>query len=162
MTVVVVVALWFGWRHFFPNDEAQIRAVLEHIAEAVGGGAQEGEVARLARAASVRASLDPQIVVDAGPPFSRITGRDALVASVARLNSTVRDLDVQFDDVQVTVAPDRLTARASLTAEARFRDDGGGEAFEARELDVMFRKLEEEWVVSEVALVRALQPVTPR
>ena len=162
-TVIVLLAVWFGWRYFFPSDEAQIRGVLDRIANAVSAGAAgEGEVARIARAASVRNVLDPQIVVDAGPPFSTITGRDALIGALARLNATVRDLDVEFDDVQVTVAPDRATARASLTAEAHVRDERGGQALEARELDVTFRRLEGDWVVSEVALVRALQPVTPR
>jgi ketosteroid isomerase-like protein len=159
-TLVVLLALWFGWRYFFPDDEAQIRGVLDRVADAVTS--DEGEVARIARAASMRNELDPQVAVDAGPPFSTIAGREALVAAVARLNSTVRDLDVQLEDVQVTVAPDRATARVSLTAEAHFRDEGGGPALEARELDVMFRRRDGDWVVSEVALVRALDPVSPR
>lgn len=161
--VVVLLVLWFGWRYVFPDDETEIRGALERIADAVtSGAAEEGEVARIARAASIRNELDPQITVDAGPPFSKITGREALVGAVARLNSTVRDLDVQLNDVQVALAPDRQTARVSLTAEAHFRDDGGGQAFEARELDVMFRRRDGDWVVAEVALVRALQPVSPR
>jgi hypothetical protein len=160
---LAVAALWFGWRWLFPNDEAKIRAVLERIADAVGSGAaEEGEVARIARAASIRNQLDPQISVDAGPPFSQMRGRDTLIGAVARLNSTVRDLEVQFDDVQVSVAPDRATARVYMTAEAHFRDGAGGPGIEARELDVVFRRLEGDWVVSEVALVRTLEPVTPR
>ena len=72
---VALAALWFGWRWLFPNDEAQIRAVLERIADAVGSGAAgEGEVARIARAASRRRELDPQITVDAGPGFSQHQG----------------------------------------------------------------------------------------
>lgn len=161
--VVVLLAVWFGWHYFFPNDEARIRDVLERIAGAASsGGAEEGEVARIARAASIRSELDPQVTVDAGPPFSQLAGRDALVGTVARLKSSVRDLEVQLDDVQVTVAADRLTARVTLTAKAHFRDERGGRALEARELDVLFRRLEGDWVVSEVAFVRALEPVPSR
>lgn len=159
---VIGVVLWFGWRYFFPSDEAQIRGTLERIAEAVGSGdAEQGQVARIARAASMRNELDSQIVVEAGPPFSQITGRDAVVAAVARLNSSIRDLEVALNDVQVSVAPDRATARAALTVEARFRDERGEPVVDARELEVAFRRLDEDWVVSQVALVRALNPVTP-
>jgi hypothetical protein len=162
LAAVALTALWLGWRWVFPNDEAQIRAVLERIADAAGGGAEDGEVGPIARAASIRKELDPQIAVDAGPPFTRLTGRDTLIGTVARMNSSVRDLEVQFDDVQVSVAPDRETAKVYLTAEAYFRDQRGGRGLEARELDVTFRRLEGNWVVSEVALVRTLEPITPR
>lgn len=162
IVVIIAAAGWFGWRWLFPDDEAQIRALLERIEESVGSGAAtEGEVARIARAAGIRSALDPQITVDAGPPFSKITGRDALIGTVARMNSTVRDLDVQFVDVQITLEPDGTTARAYMTAEARYQGAQGERGLEARELDVTFRKLEGDWVVSTVALVRTLAPVIP-
>ena len=162
LIAVALTALWFGWRWVFPNDEAQIRAVLERIADAVGSGADEGEVGRIARAASIRKELDPQVAVDAGPPFTRLTGRDTLIGTAVRVNSRVRDLEVQFDDVQVSVAPDRETAKVYLTAAAYFRDQRGGQGLDARELDITFRRLEGHWVVSAVALVRTLEPITPR
>lgn len=163
IVAVVCLAVWLTWRYVFPSDEAQIRRVLESITDAVGSGdAGEGQVAHIARAASMRNELDPQIVVDAGPPFSQISGRDAVVAAVARLNSMVRDLDIGLNDVQTTVAPDRTAARSSLTVEASFRDERGERVVDARELDVAFRRLDGEWVVSQVALVRALSPITPR
>jgi hypothetical protein len=159
--VAIAAAVWFGWRYFFPNDEAQIRSVLERIADGVASGAAEqGEVARIARAASIRNELDPKVTVDAGPPFSPMIGRDTLVATVARLNSTVPELEVEFEDAQVTVAPDRSTARVHVTAVARFRDERGGRGLEARVLDVLFRRLDGEWVVSEVAARVSLEPMT--
>lgn len=160
--VVLLAAAWFGWRYFFPTDEARIRRGLERIADAVGMDGGEGEVARIARAASMRNELDPDIVVEAGPPFSRMTGRDIVVAAVARLNSSVPDLDVQVRDVQVAVAPDRTTASGSVTVEARFRDERGERVTDARELDLTFRRRDGDWVVSTVTLVRALTPVTPQ
>jgi hypothetical protein len=161
MTAVACAALWFGYRWLFPNDEAQIRALLDRIAAAVGSGAAgEGEVGKIARAASVRRELDPEITVDAGPGFSSIKGRDTLIGTIARFNSTAQNLEVRFVDVGVVVSPDRTTARASMTAEARFTgQDGRG--LEARELDVGFRRLDGDWVVSSVALVRTLTPITP-
>jgi hypothetical protein len=160
---VAVAALWFGYPWLFPNDDAQIRSVLERIAEAVGSGAeQQGDVSRLARAAAVRNQLDPQITVDAGPPFSRMSGRDAIIGTIARMNGTVSDLEVVFADVQITVDPTRSSAKVYLTAQAQYRDGGGARGLEARELDLTFRRLDGDWVVSDVARVRTLEPITPR
>ena len=160
--IAVVATAWFGWRYLFPSDEAQIRSALERIADAVGSDGERGAVAHIARAASMRNELDPEIVVEAGPPFSRMTGRDAVVGAVARLNATLPDLEVDLSDVQVTVAPDRTTARGSLTVDAQFRDERGERVRDARELELTFRRLDGDWVVTQVTLVRALTPVTPR
>jgi len=162
--VVGVLALvaWFGWRWMFPNDEAQIRAVLDRIATAVSASAAEGEVGRLARAASLGRELDPDVVVDAGPPFQRLKGREAIIGTAARLNASIRKLDVRFSDVSVVVDPDRSAAHVTLTAEARFDKGSSGRGFDARELDVTLRRLEGAWVVSAISLVRPLQPVDGR
>lgn len=163
LVVVGLAVLWFGYRRLFPDDEARIRAVLEQIADAVGSGAgDESDVSRLARAGSMRNHLEPQITVDAGPPFSRMIGRDTIVGTVARLRGSVDDLEVEFDDVQVAIGPDHTTARVYLTAEARYRDGSGARGLEARELDLTFRKLEDKWVVASIALVRTLEPLTPQ
>lgn len=154
-------AAWFGWRWIFPDDETRIRAVLDRIAGTVSGGIEESEVGRLARAASIRNALDPEITVDAGPPFSQLAGRDTILASVARFTSTARDLTVSFDDVAVRVSPERTTANVHLTALARFRGAAGDRELEARELDVTFRRRDGDWVVASVTLVPTLAPITP-
>ena len=163
LVVVVAGAAWFGWRWLFPDDESQIRSVLEHIAETMSTGARdEGEVARLARAASLRNALDREITVDAGQPFSRISGREALIGSVARFNAAARDVEFELADVQVQVAPDRSQAAVYLTAEARFVDADGGRGLEARELNLTMKRRDGDWVVSAVTLVRTLEPLKPR
>jgi hypothetical protein len=159
---VVIAGLWFGYRWLFPSDEAQIREVLDRIAEAVGNGAEEGEIERLARAASLRNYLDAGVKVDAGPPFKEVSGRDVVIGTASKLNSTIRELEIRFIDVQISLAPDRSTANVYMTAEARFRGPQDDSGIEARELDVLFRKIEGNWVVSAVAFVRTLEPVTPR
>ena len=93
--------------------------------------------------------------MDAGPGFSSITGRDTLIATIGRFKSVGRELEVRFVDVEIAVNPDRSTAQATMTAEAHFSDEGG-RGLEARELDVTFRRLDGDWVVSSVALVRTL------
>lgn len=159
---VVIAAAWFGYQWLFPSDEAMIRALLDRIAESVSGAEGDSNITRMARAAGLRSELDPQITVDAGPPFSKLTGRDAVIGTAARFNTTARDVTISFSDVAIDVAPDRASARATLTAEARFRAAEGGRGLEARELLVTFRRPEGEWVVSDVTLIQTLQPLAPK
>jgi hypothetical protein len=157
-----VAALWFGWRWAFPSDEVQIHGVLDRIAKAAGSGAVgESDVARITRSMSIRSALDPAITVDAGPPFHTTSGRDVLIGTVARLNNTMKDLEIRFADVQISVDPSRTSATVYATAEALFHDARGDRGLEARELDLTFRRLEGDWVVSRVAPVHTLRPVVP-
>lgn len=167
LLAVVGAAGWYGWRWMFPDDEAEIRAVLDRIEEGVsagggaGGGDLGGNVNRLARAASLRNELAPDVTVEAGPPFQRLEGREAIVGTAASVSGSTRDLQVRFEDVEIAVEPGGQRAEVTLTAQARTKDpDGGG--FDARELHVIFRRLDGRWVVANVTLIRALDPIDNR
>lgn len=161
LIATAVLVVWLGWRWLMPNDEAEIRAVLQRIEEGVSGTV-EGDVSRLARAARLRDEFAPDVTVDAGAPYSRITGREAIIGSAARLGGAGRSLALRFDDVEITVDDGGQRAQANLTAEGRVTDPTGSQSFDARELNVEFRRLESRWVVSAVTLVRALEPVGER
>ena len=157
VTVAAVAALWLAYRWWFPDDEAQIRSVLERIAEGVGSSADESEVGRIARAASLRNDLHPEIMVDAGPPFVRMKGRDSVIGTAARLNGVIRNLDINFSDVDIDVNQDE--ANVLLTAEAQFDEGRGGRGSEARDLNVIFLRREGRWVVADVKLAGPLKPI---
>lgn len=161
LVFAAAAGLWVGWQWLFPSDEAQIAAVLERIADGVSGGAEQGSVGRLARAAALANEFAADVTVDAGPPFERITGREAIVAVVARRAGTARNLTVTFPDVAIAIAPDRQSATAVVTAEARF-DDGGTRSMDARELELAFTRQESTWVISAVAVVRPLERLDGR
>ena len=161
LVAVLCAGLWLGWTWLFPSDEAQIAALLERIADGVSSGASEGDVGRLARAASLRDEFAPDVLVDAGPPFQRLQGREAIIGAAARASGRVRNLDVSFPDVSIVVAPDRQSASAVVTAEARF-DDESGRVLDARELDIGFLRPDGTWMISAVTVVRPLQPLDGR
>ncbi|HUE89041.1 MAG TPA: nuclear transport factor 2 family protein [Vicinamibacterales bacterium] len=154
--VVVAAGLWFGWQWLFPSDEAQIVGVLERIADGVSSSAEDGELGRLARAASLRNQFAPDVTVDAGPPFQRLRGREAMIGAAARTSGSVRNLEITFPDVAIAIASDRQSATAVVTAEARF-DEGGGRGIDARELELGFTRHEGNWVISAVTIVQPLQ-----
>jgi hypothetical protein len=163
LVAVVAAAAWYGWRWAFPDDEAAIRAVLSRIEEGVsaGEGAGNGNMDRLARAASLRHELAPDITVDAGPPFQRLAGRDAIIGAAASVSGSRRDLQVRFEDVDITVEPSGERAEVTLSATAR-SSDAADAGLDTRELEVIFRRLEGRWVVANVKLIRALDPMENR
>jgi hypothetical protein len=160
--IAVVAALagaaTYGWQWLFPDDEAQIHALLERIAGGVGAGDRDdGDMSRLARAAALRHDFDPDVTIDAGPPFEKLRGDDAIIGAAATVHGSVRNLVVSFTDVTIHVDPAPGGATANLTAEARFDAAGGGRGVEARELDVAFRRIDGSWVVSAVTFVQTLR-----
>jgi hypothetical protein len=161
IAVALAAAAWYGWQWLFPGDEARIAAVLERIADAVQ---EEGSqpAAILARAARIARELAPEVTVDAGPPFERVAGREALAAAAARARSRVQNLEIRFPDMDIVVSPGRDTALARVTAEARFVSGGSGQVREARELEIGFVRREGEWLVGSVVLVRAIDRLEAR
>lgn len=160
MAAALAAAAWYGWQWLFPDDEARIAAVLARIADAVQ---EEGSqpAASLARAARIARELAPEVTVDAGPPFDRVAGREALAAAAARARSRVQDLEIRFPEMDIVVSPERETALARVTAEARFVG-ASGQVREARELEIGFVRREGEWLVGSVVLVRAIDRLDGR
>lgn len=160
LTVVVLIpALYFGWLWLFPSDEAQITAVLEDIADGIArndAGEGGGTLGAVARAAALQEHFALDAVVEAGAPFQRLSGRQAIVAAAARVSVAVPNLEVSFPDVAIAVADDRQTATAVVTAEARF-NDAGRRVMDARELEMAFSRLEGRWVISMVTLIQPLE-----
>jgi hypothetical protein len=156
VTAVAAAVLWFGWHWIFPSDEAQIVAVLERIATGISSAADEGDVGRIARAASLRDDLAPDVTVEAGAPLRRLTGRDAVIGAAATTSGRVRNLTVTFPDVSVAVAPDGQSATAVVTAEVRF-DAREGRSIDARELELEFSRADGQWVISSIVVVETLK-----
>lgn len=157
--LVLIPALYFGWQWWFPSDEAQITALLDHIAESVAGpedGDSGGPLGAVARAAALQEDFAVDAVIEAGAPFQRLTGRQAIVAAAARVSVAVPNLEVSFPDVDIAVAEDRQTATAVVTAEARF-NEAGRRVMDARELEMTFSRLDGRWVISRVTLIQPLE-----
>jgi hypothetical protein len=160
VVIVVAAAAWVGWGWLLPGDEAEIRAVLTRIADAVDGGDGEGAgsggLDGIARIAALQNEFAPDATADAGPPLEQLRGRQAIVATAARVRAAARHLELRFPDVAITLADDRGSATAVVTAEARFDEPGGGRALEARELELAFSRYEGRWVIGAIRLIEPL------
>jgi hypothetical protein len=150
---IAAAGLWFAWGALFPDDEAKVRAVLGRITEGVEDLAG---IARLQEEFTVGA------VVDAGPPFDRLEGRQPIVATAARVRAAIPRLELRFPETAIAFDDDRQSATAAVVAEARFDRRDGTTGFEARELEIRFVRDDGRWKISAVTLVQPLQRLDTR
>jgi hypothetical protein len=160
LLVVAAATAWLVWGWLRPGDEAEIRRALGRVADAFTSREGEGDIVRLGRLAALRDELHPDILVEAGPPIGGLLGRDAVLGAASRTGATLREMDVRFAEIEIAVGADAQGADVALVAEARFREGGRpGRGFEARELELLYVRHDGRWVIREVRLVRALQPL---
>lgn len=138
------------------SDERAIKDQMAAIAKALTVPANEGELGRVARIASLRNVLAQDIQVSTGvsprtgaqiPP--EIVGRDAVLALAARWAPPTGGVTVEFVDIQVTRDGNGVVAQVYCTAQA---SSGPPErpVVDARELTVGFSKIDGEWRVTSV------------
>ena len=84
---------------------------------------------------------------------SVFTDRNELLGAAIRFRSVVGSLQLDFLDIVVTVAPDRQSAVAHLTAEAKI---GGESDLMVQELRFKLRKIDGTWLITEVETVKTL------
>ena len=162
LRLVVLLVLaglgYWGWRVWFPGPEEVIRKRLNELAQAASFTGNEGTLAKLAGAQALTTFCTPdvEITVDI-PGHSRqtLTGHDELLQAAAGARSYANGCNVEFFDILVTVAPDKNSAVAELTAKAnvpRERD------FYVQELKFALKKVEGKWLISHAETVKVLSP----
>ena len=154
--VVALVAAYYAYQTLFPDDEGRIRTALDELATTVSQSGGEG-LSQVTRAARFGSFFTQDVVVDLGPPFSPIHGRDTIMALAARSQIPGEGFNVRFVDVTVTVDLSGLAATASMTATVQGRSLGDLQAIDAKELEMAFRKIDGEWRIDRVTGVQAIE-----
>src|ERR1051326_2970627 len=121
--VLIVVGIgWWAWKTFFPNHEQIIRAKLLDLAKTACFPPNEPPVKMMANSERIVLSCmtNVEISVDA-PGYSKQTfsGRDELLAGILHVRTSISGFGVEFQDIIITVAPDKKSAEANLTAKGR-------------------------------------------
>jgi hypothetical protein len=152
-TAVVVWLVTQDW------DQRRIRKNLDRLAAAAykpRGAVIEG-MDLFKRVAIIQLSFTTDCVISAGEPAPEMKGTDELCGLFAQGIKTVKDLKILFKDVSVTVAPDRLSATGNMTIEAIGEDFSEGKRkFDAREVEVAWKKIEGKWKIAGVKEVQTL------
>jgi hypothetical protein len=161
LAVLIGGGLW-GWRTLFPSPEQVIRRRLTEVARAASFPANQGALARLADAQSLTAFCTPDVEINVDVPgHSRqtLSGQDELLQAIVAARTALRGLNVEFFDILVTLAPDRSSAVANLTAKAQVPAERD---FYVQEIQFNLRQTDGKWLIVRAETVRALSPTSLR
>jgi hypothetical protein len=157
LAVLAGLGFW-GWRVLFPSPEQVIRKLLVEVSRTASFPANEGALARVANAQALTSYCNPdvEITVDV-PGYSRRTfnGIAEVLQAVVLARSTGRTFNVEFLDIIVTLAPDRNSAVANLTAKGTL---SGANDIYIQELRFDLRKVQGKWLIFRAETVNTLSP----
>jgi hypothetical protein len=145
-----------GWRMFFTSPQKVIRARLNELAKSASFQPNEGPLAVPINAAKAAGFFTPdvEIVVDVRRRSrEKFVGRDQILQGLVTARTMVRSLDLEFLDINVTVAPDKNSAEANLTAKAKTP----GDDFGVQELKLNLVKSGRDWLISRVETIKTLE-----
>lgn len=148
----VAVGLWL-WVTIFPGPEKIIRHRLADIARLASFSANENPLAALGGAQKLAGLCSPDLQVKLAAPANAehtFESREEIAQSdLAARGAFGGSLKVEFVDVLVTVAPDRQSAEADLTARLQ-----SGSDLNVQEIKFTLKKVDGQWLVTRVETVR--------
>lgn len=154
---LLAAAAVLGWAFFIPSPDHVIRKELAEVARAASIVPNEAPLTKLAKTQKLVSLFanDAQVSVDVpGRSIQTFNGREELHQAALGARSMLNSLRVEFLDVGVTVAPDRQSAVADLTATAALP---GEKIPEVQELEVRFKRIDHDWLITRVESVKTLR-----
>jgi len=155
LAALVAAGLWL-WAVLFPSPEKVVRQRLATVAQRPSFTADESALARLADAESLAGYFSTNVEINLDVPGRSqltITGRDEVTQHAAAADSMVSSLSVKFLDVDVTIGPDKRSAVADFTVEARVGDD---QDLIVQEMKFTLQKISGQWLITRVETIRTL------
>lgn len=145
---VAVLAAGAGLFHWWNRPERRIEALLAEVASVLTYDAGGTGLGALAEVAGLQALLSASVVVELEPPSPPLRGRQEVMATLARIRTSVPMMRVQFFDAEIAVAsPTAATSR--VTVQVTTRDPDGRELADARLLALAFVEQAGRWTIAE-------------
>lgn len=153
--VLLLLGFW-AWHIFFPNTEKAIRRRLTEIAQLASCSSTEGALAKGINAEKLGSYCTADVTISMNLPGVQplATGRDDVVKGALWARSNLAPISAQLSDIVVTLAPNKQSATADLTARVRASTDTD---FYIQELRVRLKKLGGQWLVSRVDSIKTLR-----
>jgi hypothetical protein len=155
LAALVAAGVWL-WTVLFPSPEKIIRQRLAAVAKCASFAADEGALPRLADAENLAGYFSANVEVNLDVPGRiqhTIMGRDEITQAAVAARATAVSLSVKFLDVNVTIAPNKQSAMADFTVEARV---GGDQDLIVQEMKFTLRKIGGQWLITRVETIRTI------
>jgi hypothetical protein len=146
VSVIVAVGIAIVGGSVGPTETRAVRARVTALAGALDVGADETDLQRIARAASLVNALTPDVVVTLDE-HRRVAGREMVVGAARQAMQTRGGTRVELDRLEVVLGADRATAVADVT----MRVDGG-----YHDVRLQLVKPDGTWLVQSAEVVRPL------
>ena len=145
---LLVLAIVLGWRWFFPTEETKIKQRLEALAD--DASELTSDVAGMATAARIGTYFTEDIVIERAEG-TLLQGRQVILAAAAQFRPAAgQETTVAIHDVDVTLAPDRVSATVTLTATVSRNAGTPDETTDADAFTLTLRKANDTWLISRV------------
>jgi hypothetical protein len=155
LAALAALGVWL-WTVLFPHPEKVIHRRLTELARTVSSSSNESDLTRLAAARSMAGFFSTNVEMNVDLPElgqHRSMDREEITRVALMARSRAGGLQVKFPDINITVAPDKQSAVADLTVEARV---SGERDPIVREMKFTLQKTEGQWLITRVETVRTL------
>jgi ketosteroid isomerase-like protein len=155
IAALIGLGAWGVWA-LFPSADRAIRSRVAELARTASFKPSDGIVPKGLKAQKVPGffTADAVILLSAqGFEAQDFSGREAIQERALLAMRGLRGLRVEFLDVNLTFGPDKQTAIANLTCKATV---SGERDFYVQELNVMFKKVDGQWLIYRVETVKTL------
>jgi hypothetical protein len=160
VALLAVAVVWL-WGVFFPGADKVIRKRLEETARAASFAPGQSYFSKLAGAQRLADFFATNVQIDIDIPGHQqrqLSGREEILQGALSARASLDSVKVTFADISLNIEPDKQSATADLTAEARLSGDPDPDV---QELKFILRKFGNEWLITRVQTVQILQHPGP-
>ncbi len=154
LAALIAAGVWL-WTILFPSPEQIVRKRLVQAASEASFDSGENPLIIAARSENLAGRFGTNVEININvPEFGQqeFVGRDEITQAAAGARMELSSLKVEFPDVSVTVAPDKLSAVADVAVKVQA---AGEKDFNVQEMKFTFQKIGGDWLITRVETVRA-------
>lgn len=151
-----VLGVWL-WTILAPNPDRVIRKRLAQVAQAASFAPGSSYLSNLAGAQRLADffATNVEVRIDVpGHETQRLSSREELFQTDLGARAAVKSLSVSIPDVTLIIQPDKKSAIADLTLEAKIAGDSD---MMIQELKLTLKKIDGTWLITRVETVQTLQ-----
>jgi hypothetical protein len=154
--LIAAAAVWL-WGVLFPSADKVIRKRLAETARAASFDRSQGALSRMAGAQRLPYFFATNVEINIDLPghqARQMGSRDDILQAAIAVRGTLDSIKVTFPDVALTIDPDKQSATADVTAEAKI---SGDDQLYIEEMKFELRKFDGHWLITRVETVQTLE-----